>query len=329
MSGALHDDGELFAGLLQATAEHLGIPAPMVEKDYYVSLILRRLAESDYREYIVFKGGTSLSKGYRLIDRFSEDVDFAVIHKAMRGNQVKMLLSKLMKAVTAGLAEDFSFQDVSKGSRFRKQAFSYTSKMSGSPLVHHNPISSRIIVEISAFANPFPYEDVTIEPMVTTFLKQRGLTDFIHRYGLSDFVLHVLALQQTLCEKAVSLIRFSMSDDPVAALSGKIRHFYDIHALLRRSDVEDYIQGKQFHADMQQLIRHDRQAFDNPPRWRELKTLGESPLFAGFETLWRRLAPVYERNLAAIAYRPIPSSEEVTTSFRRLMECLQGLRWDD
>ena len=86
------------------------------------------------------------------------------------------------------------------------------------------------------------------------------------------------------------------------------------------------MQGKQFHADMQQLIRHDRQAFDNPPRWRELKTLGESPLFAGFETLWRRLAPVYERNLAAIAYRPIPSSEEVTTSFRRLMECLQGLR---
>ena len=105
MSEVLHDDGELFAGLLQATATHLGIPVSMVEKDYYVSLILRRLAASDYREQIVFKGGTSLSKGYRLIDRFSEDVDFAVIHKAMSGNQVKMLLSKLMKAVTAGLAQ--------------------------------------------------------------------------------------------------------------------------------------------------------------------------------------------------------------------------------
>ena len=329
MSKVLHDDGELFAGLLQATATHLGIPVSMVEKDYYVSLILRRLAASDYREQIVFKGGTSLSKGYRLIDRFSEDVDFAVIHEAMSGNQVKMLLSKLMKEVTAGLAEAPSFQDVSKGSKFRKQAFSYISKMNESPLVHHNPISSRIIVEISAFANPFPYEDVMIEPMVTTFLKQRRLTDFIHRYGLSDFTLHVLALQQTLCEKTVSLIRFSMSDDPVAALSGKIRHFYDIHALLSRSDIEDYIQEKRFLADMQQLIRHDRQAFDNPPRWHELKMLDESPLFADFETLWRRLTPVYERNLAAIAYRPIPSPEEISASCRRLMECLRGLSWDD
>ena len=91
-----------------------------------------------------------------MIDRFSEDVDFAVISGDMSGNQVKMLLSKLMKEVTVGFTEDKSFADISKGSKYRKQAFSYDALVGLDVSV--NPIPSRIIVEISAFANPFPYE---------------------------------------------------------------------------------------------------------------------------------------------------------------------------
>ena len=86
----LHLDPESFMDLVQASSEDLKIPVQLIEKDYYISEILRALSKSSYSQQIVFKGGTSLSKAYLLIDRFSEDVDFAVISENMSGNQVKI-----------------------------------------------------------------------------------------------------------------------------------------------------------------------------------------------------------------------------------------------
>ena len=54
-----------------------GIPAYAVEKDWWVVQTLRIIFEMDLAKYLVFKGGTSLSKGWKLIDRFSEDIDLA------------------------------------------------------------------------------------------------------------------------------------------------------------------------------------------------------------------------------------------------------------
>ena len=101
-----------------------------------------------------------------ICDKFSEDVDFAVISENMSGNQVKMLLSHLMKEVTANLKENRCFGDISKGTKYRKQAFLYETQVGLDEL--SNPVPARIIVEISAFANSFPHERRIIEPFVTS-----------------------------------------------------------------------------------------------------------------------------------------------------------------
>ena len=75
----LHESRETYLEFLQATAAHIGIPAVHVEKDYWVTRVLKRLQESDYSEAVVFKGGTSLSKAHHLIQRFSEDIDLALM----------------------------------------------------------------------------------------------------------------------------------------------------------------------------------------------------------------------------------------------------------
>ena len=319
----LHLDSESFRDLLQASSEDLKIPVQLIEKDYYISAILRSLSKSTYSRQIVFKGGTSLSKAYQLIDRFSEDVDFAVISGDMSGNQVKMLLSKLMKEVTVGFTEDKSFADISKGSKYRKQAFSYDALVGLDVSV--NPIPSRIIVEISAFANPFPYEKRTIEPFVTTYLKKQHLEDVASQYHLEPFELNVLSLKQTLCEKTVSLIRFSMSQDPLVSLSSKIRHFYDLNALMTIKDLEEYVCGVEFLRDVETLVKHDQAAFDEPFGWKGLKDLTQSPLVLDFEKLWEALTPRYEENLSAIAYREIPSSERVKASFLKILDSLRTI----
>ncbi len=323
MKKKLHLEPDLFNDLIHATSENLAIPAQLIEKDYYISLVLRALSHSAYNQQIVFKGGTSLSKAYNLINRFSEDVDFAVISGEMTGNQIKKLLTRLMKEVTVDLMEDKNFTDISKGSKFRKQAFLYDAQISIEADL--NPIPSRIIVEISAFANPFPYEKRMIEPFVTTFLKKRSMNDFIVQYNLEPVELNVLLPRQTMCEKTVSLIRFSMSDTPLASLSSKIRHFYDLDALLATEDIQNYISSKAFAKDIKTLIQHDMQAFDEPIGWSRLENLSQSPLIKDFNGLWASLAPKYEENLSSIAYRKIPSSDTIKASFLKILNSLHDI----
>lgn len=69
----LHEDKELFAEIIAEVNTTTGIAQSIIEKDYYVTMILKLLAELN--PDIVFKGGTALSKCFHLINRFSEDID--------------------------------------------------------------------------------------------------------------------------------------------------------------------------------------------------------------------------------------------------------------
>lgn len=71
----LHHDKEAFEELLIGASNELAIPTNIIEKDYYVTIVLKSLAEK--LDNMVFKGGTSLTKCYQLLDRFSEDIDIS------------------------------------------------------------------------------------------------------------------------------------------------------------------------------------------------------------------------------------------------------------
>lgn len=72
-------------------ATSLKLPEVIVEKDLYVSYILDYLfSRSEYKDYFEFKGGTSLSKGYGLINRFSEDID-VVLKSEVLGEDLEAL----------------------------------------------------------------------------------------------------------------------------------------------------------------------------------------------------------------------------------------------
>ncbi len=58
----LHKDEEIFNELIKTTGESAGIPDAYIEKGYWITMSLKFLSESPYRESVVFKGGTSLSK---------------------------------------------------------------------------------------------------------------------------------------------------------------------------------------------------------------------------------------------------------------------------
>ena len=68
------------AMLQQTEAEHPGVNQIAIEKDWWVTITLKALFQTDCRDSLIFKGGTSLSKGFNIIERFSEDIDLAISH---------------------------------------------------------------------------------------------------------------------------------------------------------------------------------------------------------------------------------------------------------
>ena len=74
----LHSDKEAFKEIIALAAEHFGYEQSHVEKDYWVSKILRDISMSEYADKTYFKGGTSLSKCHKVIRRFSEDIDLTI-----------------------------------------------------------------------------------------------------------------------------------------------------------------------------------------------------------------------------------------------------------
>lgn len=205
----LHTNKEVFSTLVNLTAKHFNIVPAFVEKDYWITLVLSKLSQSAFTESVVFKGGTSLSKGYRLINRFSEDIDIATINENLCGNALKSKIRSIEKTITVDFTEIIEPGITSKGSMFRKSVFEYTSIITGR-LTGNTP--KRVIVEINSFANPYPFVKQEIYSFIARFLLESSQQKVIEQYGLQPFFLNVLDKRRTMIEKVVSLIRFSFSE---------------------------------------------------------------------------------------------------------------------
>ena len=313
----LHHDIKLFTATIRAASEHLNIIPVYVEKDYWITLVLSQLAKSDMAGSVVFKGGTSLSKGYSLINRFSEDVDIAISNVATRtGNQVKTLIREVEKEMAQGLTENHVEDVSSKGSRFRKSVFAY-------PSIDAKNNSSKLIVEVNSFANPYPFQKLSIESFIASFLYQTGNEGYIQKYDLQPFQLNVLDKRQTLLEKLVSLIRFSFDENTIQSIASKIRHFYDLYYLVSDAECAEFIQTKEFVKQFHTILNHDRKAFDIPEGWTD-KSIEKSPLISDFDTIWNQLKGTYNTELSALAFTEIPSEKDVRETFEKLIKKIRS-----
>jgi len=312
----LHHHIKLFSAMLRAASQHLNIRLEFVEKDYWITLILSRLSESKFMEQAVFKGGTSLSKAYNLIDRFSEDVDIAIINDTGKsGNKIKTIIRTLEKDITSDLTEVQTDGVTSKGSRFRKSVFEYATIETGNA-------NNKVMVEINSFANPFPFQRQRVQSMVSAFLLQTENEKYIDDYHLQPFEVNVLNKEQTLLEKMVALIRFSFHKHSAEGITEKIRHFYDLFYLMDDHDCADFIASGSFKERFHAILNHDRELFEEPIGW-QVKAISESPLINDFPNIWSQLKEKYRNELSAFAYRPIPHENNVAEYFEKLMSRIQ------
>lgn len=220
--------------------------------------------------------------------------------------------------MTKGLQEQDVPELTSKGSRYRKALYQYPTSVNESL---YGMVANRVIVEINSFANPYPYVKRQIRSFITSYLEEQGMQSLIEEYDLHSFELNILDKRRTLCEKLVSLLRFSFMDNPIEGLGSKIRHFYDIYFLLNDSECLEYLKGN-FIKDLYELIEHDKETFDVPEKWHNAP-IGEAPLLNSFSELWNELSRLYERELNALAYGEIPASKNLESRIADLLLLLK------
>jgi len=315
----LHEEREVFSELVAVTAETIGLPQIYVEKDYWVTKALKYLSESPHVDEVVFKGGTSLSKAYRLIDRFSEDIDLAVLAGDKGDAARKKLLKNVEGAVTQGLTYLKEDARESKGSKYRKTVYQYPRSIDGGDF---GQASTELLVEVNAFAKPEPFELRVLQTLIAEVLAERSETNLIAQYALEGFSVNVLSVRRTLVEKILGVIKDSYNEDPAAKLSDRIRHLYDICLILKHDEYRDFVASDDFKSLCDLCIEDDKASFLKYSVCLERPLIG-APIFSEFGNWRASLDATYTGVFSGLVYGDLPTMSDIEEAFYFIKENLK------
>ena len=224
----LHNDREAFREIVDAASQSLNIPVAIVEKDYYVTLFLKQMLA--IQPNLVFKGGTSLSKCYHLIERFSEDIDLSIfLDNRPTEGQKKTLKQNVLHAADA-ISLVLSNPDSIRSRRdFNRYEFEFDSLYDSDYLKQH------LVVETAVFIKVYPVEKKQASSFVHDFLQKNGYPDLIAAYNLHPFDIQTQSLERTLVDKVYAICDYTLS----GTQSGHSRHIYDLYKLLTRVELSE------------------------------------------------------------------------------------------
>lgn len=319
----LHENKELYNDAILATAQQKGIPEIYIEKDYWVTLALNRIFTADIGKEAVFKGGTALSKCYNIIERFSEDIDMVILrNNTETGNQLKAKIKKISNRVAKTLPEIEVDGITNKMGMIRKTAHSYQKTFEG----EFGQVRDIIIVESTWLGSFEPYTTATVSTFVAEMMKANNQEALIEEYKLNPFEVQVLSLERTLCEKIMSLMRFSFTNDPITDLNNKIRHVYDIDKLLDDKEVNTFFNSPKFDKLLLIVANDDIISFKNNNSWLENHP-ATAMIYADIENTWSQMRNTYNTTFKELVYGELPTEEKMTRTLKTVYDRIVSVNW--
>jgi predicted nucleotidyltransferase component of viral defense system len=321
----LHNNPELFKDAITATAQQMKIAEIYVEKDYWVTLALKTVFQSDLAHDAVFKGGTALSKCYRIIERFSEDIDIVVIR---RQDDTNGMLSKKIRDITqlvGTVIPEVQIEGVTtKFGMNRKTAHAYTKGVFAG---EYGQVREHIIVEATWLGNFEPYTTAEVNSFIADMMERNGQKALIGEYELQGFTVRVLTKERTLCEKIMSLVRFSYTDEPYEDLAKKIRHIYDINMLLKDATVAAFFDSAEFDNLLNMVGKDDILTYKNNNGWLT-NPPKEALIFANPEKTWAAILQPYRTTFRELVTGELPEEKELINTLQRVSNRLNSVSWN-
>lgn len=228
-----------FADLIRATAAARRLLPALVEKDYWVTRVLEAAAPCEAVTHcLVFKGGTSLSKAWNIIDRFSEDVDLLITgpdygapptSDGSRKRVFQSLHNRILTATGIAMPEPASLRSTEEREWYRKRSQYYMNvryPVPGRPHQALGPAEDVVLMELGYRGGTYPHETRSVRSMCADYLHEVGgppLALFAEcGEDLNVVSLEVLHPHRTLVEKILALSAGAAGDIPL-----RPRHYYD------------------------------------------------------------------------------------------------------
>ncbi|MGM8216820.1 nucleotidyl transferase AbiEii/AbiGii toxin family protein [Bacillaceae bacterium W0354] len=270
----LHKNKEVFQELVEATSYDFNLQPFQVEKDYYVSLFLKSLQE--VAPNIVFKGGTSLSKCYDVINRFSEDIDLTINFEGdkltsgpLKRNQGQLIQSikETIDKLNFKLLNDKEIEPLRSKRNYNKYRVGYPRMYNGgddSQMLNH------ILIETMLAFKPFPCEIKPVKNYITKFLEQENLSNIIEKFNLYPFSMSIQSIDRTFVDKLFAICDYYHEKDYMR----KSRHIYDIHMIYQSGLLK--IEGlPSLVSQVIEARRRGIKTYSCQPGYKLLKTLQE------------------------------------------------------
>jgi Nucleotidyl transferase AbiEii toxin, Type IV TA system len=316
----LFEHGEFDQAMLRAAGQ-FQVSEQFIEKDYYVTEILRIVAQ-ELGDKAMFKGGTSLSKGWNLISRFSEDIDLFVNRERFEPRPGKNKMDAILKQLSEAVAQHPALtwlQDRGStiGGLGREDYFAYDSRFAELP-----GIAPIVRLEPGIQSGTFPTVVVPITSMVGRYLLENGRDDMGD--DLLGFEMTLLHFRRTFVEKMFALhgkvVRLIDEGHP---LERDARHYPDLFVLAGQDEVRAMLASEEYEEIRNDSDRNTREFFAKSYRPPENLSFAQSPAFFPTEELKDQLAGDYETQCRLLfsgsAYPPF---DEVLARFQEIRELL-------
>jgi hypothetical protein len=250
--------------ILQQTAASRKILEQAIEKDRWVSTALMALSKSSCGDYIQFKGGTSLSKAYGLINRFSEDIDLAIsrsffklpddtpqqrttIRRKLFHYIKETLTGELDNILKANYITDFEIILVTENSSAMIVTVELKYKSILSTVINY--IQPVVKIEVSAMSLDEPYQEKEITSLIHVLFPQID--------NEIKCLIKTVLPERTFLEKIFLLHEEYQKDKP--RITRMSRHLYDLEKMMDTSFAEAALQN----IGLYKTIINHRKKFNN------------------------------------------------------------------
>ena len=304
-------------------AEHFrprGLREAIIEKDYYVTEALR-IIEQEAGGKVIFKGGTSLSKGWGLIERFSEDVDIfldpAAFDPALGKKGIDRELKKLRDAIGTHPALTFVAKESQTIGGFgRNDRFEYAQRFAGT-----GDIRNRVFVEAGTASGKEPTDRIRLQSYIGQYLLESGVS-----LGADDeapFEMRLLHFRRTFVEKMFAIHgKVDAYKKTGREIGGYARHYYDLFCLAERPEVPAMLRSEEYATIKADYDRISREHFDKsyvPPP--DMSFAKSDALFPPAE-LGSVLAAEFEKQCRVLCFGPFPTWDELQARLAAIRDLL-------
>lgn len=218
----LYKNEQEFRDAIIAASNYYQISPSIVEKDYFVSVVLNKL--KDYIPGILFKGGTSLSKCFKVIERFSEDIDLTLDETHFtQGNK-----RKANKAVIT-VCDELGFKIQNREQVELHSHGNYNCYNIEYPVMFNDyGIKPFIKLEMTFIQKAYPKTLRPVTPIIGEYLIAIGQGEILPQFQLEAFEMSVQSLERTFVDKVFALCDYYMRGEVVR----QSRHIYDLNKLM-------------------------------------------------------------------------------------------------